>query len=470
NDTLMDKYLNGEALSISEIRAGIRSLVLTDSIYPVMCGSALANLGVQLALNQVVHSLPSPLDVPPAIASDPDDEEKKIEVVADDSAPFAALAFKVATDPYVGKLTFFRVYSGTLKAGSYVINTTTGEKERIGRLVMLHANSRQEVDEVYAGDIAAGIGFKKTTTGDTICAENRELILEKITFPEPVIHIAIEPKTKQDQEKMGMALQKLAEEDPTFKVHTDEETLQTIISGMGELHLDILVDRMKREFGVEANIGAPQVAYREAIKSSADAEGKYVKQSGGRGQFGHCWIRIEPTPEGTGFEFVDDIKGGSIPKEYIPAIQKGIRETMDKGVVAGYAMLDIKATVYDGSYHEVDSSEIAFKLAGSMAFKAAAKAANPVVMEPIMKVEVTTPEEYMGDVIGDISSKRGTIEEMTDRGNAKVVRAKVPLSEMFGYVNNLRSMTQGRAAYSMEFSHYQEVPKNIEAEIVAGKK
>ena len=470
NDTLMDKYLNGEALSVPEIRAGIRSLVLTDSIYPVMCGSALANIGVQLALNQVVHSLPSPLDVPPAIAVDPDDEEKKTEVVADDSAPFAALAFKVATDPYVGKLTFIRVYSGTLKAGSYVMNTTTGEKERIGRLVMLHANSRQEVDEIYAGDIAAGIGFKKTTTGDTLCAENRELILEKITFPEPVIHIAIEPKTKPDQEKMGMALQKLAEEDPTFKVHTDAETLQTIISGMGELHLDILVDRMKREFGVEANIGAPQVAYREAIKTSAEAEGKYVKQSGGRGQFGHCWIRIEPTPEGTGFEFVDDVKGGSIPKEYIPAIQKGIRETMDNGVVAGYPMLDIKASVYDGSYHEVDSSEIAFKLAGSMAFKAAAKAANPVVMEPIMKVEVTTPEEYMGDVIGDISSKRGTIEEMTDRGNAKVVRAKVPLSEMFGYVNNLRSMTQGRAAYAMEFSHYQEVPKNIEAEIVAGKK
>ncbi|OIO19797.1 MAG: elongation factor G [Candidatus Magasanikbacteria bacterium CG_4_9_14_0_2_um_filter_41_10] len=470
NDTLMDKYLNGEALSISEIRAGIRSLVLGDSIYPVMCGSALANIGVQLALNEVVHSLPSPLDVPPAIATDPDDEEKKTEVVADDSAPFAALAFKVATDPYVGKLTFFRVYSGTLKAGSYVINTTTGEKERIGRLVMLHANSRQEVGEVFAGDIAAGIGFKRTTTGDTICAENRELVLEKITFPEPVIHIAIEPKTKPDQEKMGMALQKLAEEDPTFKVHTDEETLQTIISGMGELHLDILVDRMKREFGVEANIGAPQVAYREAIKNEAEAEGKYVKQSGGRGQFGHCWIRIEPKEGGTGFEFVDDIKGGSIPKEYIPAIQKGIRETMDKGVVAGYPMLDIKATVYDGSYHEVDSSEIAFKMAGSMAFKAAAKAANPVVMEPIMKVEVTTPEEHMGDVIGDISSKRGTIEEMTDRGKAKVIRAKVPLSEMFGYVNNLRSMTQGRASYAMEFSHYQEVPKNIEAEIVAGKK
>ncbi|PIR76112.1 MAG: elongation factor G [Candidatus Magasanikbacteria bacterium CG10_big_fil_rev_8_21_14_0_10_42_10] len=470
NDDLMNKYLGGETLSVPEIRLGLRTLVLADDVYPVMCGSALANIGVQLALNEVVHTLPSPLDVPPAIATDPDDEEKKTEVIADDSAPFAALAFKVATDPYVGKLTFFRVYSGTLKAGSYVMNTTSGERERVGRIVILHANSRQEVDEVFAGDIAAGIGFKKTTTGDTLCAENRELVLEKITFPEPVIHIAIEPKTKQDQEKMGMALQKLAEEDPTFKVHTDEETLQTIISGMGELHLDILVDRMKREFSVEANIGAPQVAYREAIKTSAEAEGKYVKQSGGRGQFGHCWIRIEPKEEGQGFEFVDDIKGGAIPKEYIPAIQKGIKETMSKGVVAGYPMLDIKATVYDGSYHEVDSSEIAFKLAGSMAFKAAAKAATPVVMEPIMKVEVTTPEEHMGDVIGDISSKRGTIEEMTDRGNAKVIRAKVPLSEMFGYVNNLRSMTQGRAAYAMEFSHYQEVPKNIEAEIVAGKK
>ena len=470
NDTIMNKYLNGEELTVDEIRGGIRTQVLANEMYPVFCGSALANIGVQLVLDAVVYYLPSPLDVPPAIGTDPDNEEKKFEVTADDSAPFTALAFKIATDPYVGKLTFFRVYSGILKSGSYVLNTTTGEKERIGRIVQLHANSREEVQEVYAGDIAAAIGLKKTTTGNTLSDEHRPVVLEKITFPEPVIHIAIEPRTKQDQEKMGVALQKLAEEDPTFKIRTDEETLQTIISGMGELHLDILVDRMKREFGVEANIGAPQVAYREAIKSPAEAEGKYVKQSGGRGQFGHCYIKIEPTPDGTGFEFVDDIKGGIIPKEYIPAIQKGIRETMDKGIVAGYQMLDIKATVYDGSYHDVDSSEIAFKMAGSMAFKAAAQKANPVVMEPIMKVEVTTPEENMGDVIGDISSKRGSIEEMTDRGNAKVVRAKVPLAEMFGYVNNLRSMTQGRASYAMEFSHYKEVPKNIEAEIIAGKK
>ncbi len=470
DESIMNKYLGGEELSVDEIRAAIRSLVLKNDMYPVMCGSALANIGVQLVLDAVVYFLPSPLDVPAAVGTDPDDEEKKVEVRADDSAPFVGLAFKIATDPYVGKLVFFRVYSGVLQSGSYVLNTTTGERERIGRIVRLHATSREEVDAVYSGDIAAAIGLKGTTTGNTICAESRPTVLEKITFPEPVIHIAIEPKTKADQEKMGMALQKLAEEDPTFKVHTDEETLQTIISGMGELHLDILVDRMKREFSVEANIGAPQVAYREAIKTNADAEGKYVKQSGGRGQFGHCWIRIEPRDDGAGFEFVDEIKGGSIPKEYIPAIQKGIKEAMDKGIVAGYQMLDIKATVYDGSYHEVDSSEIAFKLAGGMAFKAAAQKASPVVMEPVMKVEVTTPEEYMGDVIGDISSKRGMIEEMTDRGTAKIVRAKVPLSEMFGYVNNLRSMSQGRAAYSMEFSHYQEVPKNVEADIISGKK
>jgi len=470
NDTIMEKYLGGEDLSVEEIKVGIRSLVLTDDMYPVMCGSALANVGVQPMLDSVIDYLPAPIDVPVTIGTDPDDEEKKIEIHASDDEPFAAVAFKIATDPYVGKLTFFRVYSGKLTSGSYVINTTTGQKERIGRIVMLHANSREEVSEVFAGDIAAGIGFKKTTTGDTICEESRKVVLEQITFPEPVIHIAIEPKTKQDQEKMGMALQKLAEEDPTFKIRTDEETLQTIISGMGELHLDILVDRMKREFGVEANIGAPQVAYREAIKKQAEAEHKYAKQSGGRGQYGHVYLRVEPKEEGEGFEFVDEIKGGIIPKEYIPAIQKGIREAMDKGVVAGYQMLDVKATVFDGSYHEVDSSEVAFKMAASMCFKDAAKKANPIVTEPIMKVEVTTPEVNMGDVIGDISSKRGVVEEMTDRGNAKVVRAKVPLAEMFGYVNNLRSMTQGRASYAMEFSHYQEVPKNIEADIIAGKK
>jgi len=470
DDATMEKYLGGEELTVAEIKAGIRKMVLADDMYPIMSGSALANIGVQPMLDAVIDFLPAPSDMPVLEGSEPDNIENKIEVKTSDDEPFTALAFKVATDPYVGKLTFFRVYSGTLKAGSYVLNTETGKRERIGRIVLMHANDREEVDEVHAGDIAAGIGFKATTTGNTICDEKRPVVLVPMTFAEPVIHIAIEPKTKQDQEKMGIALQKLAEEDPTFRVRTDEETLQTIISGMGELHLDILVDRMKREFGVEANIGAPQVAYREAIKGQAEAEGKYVKQSGGRGQFGHCWLRVEPLEQGTGFEYVDEIKGGTIPKEYLPAIEKGIKEAMDKGIVAGYSMTDIKATVYDGSYHEVDSSEVAFKMAGSMAFQAAAKKAQPIVMEPIMKVEVTTPEENMGDVIGDISSKRGTVQEMTDRGQAKVVRAEVPLSEMFGYVNNLRSMTQGRASYSMEFGHYAEVPKNIEAEIAAGKK
>jgi len=470
SDDLMNKYLNGEELSIEEIRNGIRILTLKDELYPVLCGSALANKGVQLVLDAVVAYLPSPLDVPPIVAHDVDDEEKLIPVKSDDSEPFCALAFKIATDPFVGKLAFFRVYSGSLKAGSYVLNTITGNKERIGRIVRMHANSREDVDEVFSGEIAAAIGLKNTTTGDTLCDEKRELILEKIVFPEPVISVAIEPNTKVDAEKMSLALQKLAEEDPTFKVHTDLETLQTIISGMGELHLDIIVDRMKREFGVMANVGAPQVAYKETIKQSAEAEGKYIKQSGGRGQYGHCWLKIEPKEAGTGFEFVDEVKGGVIPREYIPAIQKGVRETVDKGVVAGYPILDVKVTVYDGSYHEVDSSEVAFKMAGSMAFTAAAKKANPVVLEPIMKVEVTTPEAHMGDVIGDLSSKRGQIQEMTDRGQIKVVRAMVPLAEMFGYATSLRSMTQGRANYAMEFDHYADVPKNVEADIIAGKK
>jgi elongation factor G len=469
-DDIMNKYLGGEEISIEEINTAIRALVLQDDMYPVMCGTALQNVGVQPMLDAVVAYLPSPLDVPPLVAHDVDDEEKEIPVKANDDEPFSALAFKIATDPYVGKLAFFRVYSGVLKSGSYIVNTTTGSKERVGRLVRLHANSREEVTEVYAGDIAAAIGLKKTTTGDTLCDESRELILEKIEFPEPVISVAIEPNSKQDAEKMSLALQKLAEEDPTFRVHTDEETLQTIISGMGELHLDILVDRMKREFTVEANVGAPQVAYKEAIRQSAEAEGKYVKQSGGRGQYGHCWLRLELAEQGTGLEFVDEIKGGIVPKEYIPAIQKGVKETMDKGIIAGYPIMDVKVTVYDGSYHEVDSSEVAFKMAGSMAFTSAAKKADPVVMEPIMKVEVTTPEENMGDVVGDLSSKRGQIQEMTDRGQVKVVSAMVPLSEMFGYATSLRSMTQGRANYSMEFDHYADVPKNVEADIVAGKK
>ncbi|OGH89571.1 MAG: translation elongation factor G, partial [Candidatus Magasanikbacteria bacterium RIFOXYD12_FULL_33_17] len=453
-----------------EVKKGIRTLVLRDGIYPVMCGTALQNIGVQIALDNVVAYLPSPLDVPPLFATDPDDEEHKIEIKTDDKAPFAGLAFKIATDPFVGKLSFFRVYSGSIKSGTYVLNTTSGKKERIARIVRLHANTREEVDEVFAGEIAAAIGLKETTTGDTLCDENNPVVLERMTFPEPVISVAIEPATKQDAEKMSLALQKLAEEDPTFKVHTDEETLQTIISGMGELHLDILVDRMRREFKVEAQVGAPQVAYKETIRKPAEAEGKYVKQSGGRGQYGHCWLRIEPMEKGAGFEFVDEIKGGSIPKEYITPIQKGVKETMDKGVIAGYPLLDIKATVFDGSYHEVDSSEIAFKLAGSMAFAAAVKKADPVVLEPLMKVEVTTPEEYMGDVIGDLSSKRGQIEEMTDRGAAKVVRAIVPLSSMFGYVTSLRSMTQGRAASTMEFLKYGECPKNVEQAIIEGKK
>ncbi|PIY93680.1 MAG: elongation factor G [Candidatus Magasanikbacteria bacterium CG_4_10_14_0_8_um_filter_32_14] len=470
NEELMNKYLNGESMTIDEIKKGIRTLVLRDEIYPVLCGTALQNIGVQIALDAVVAYLPSPLDVPILFGIDPDDEEKKIEIKTEDNAPFAGLAFKIATDPFVGKLTFFRVYSGFLKAGSYVLNTTSGKKERIGRIVRLHANTREEVDEVFAGEIAAAIGLKETTTGDTLCDEDHPVVLERITFPEPVISVAIEPATKQDAEKMSLALQKLAEEDPTFRVHTDNETLQTIISGMGELHLDIIVDRMRREFKVEAQVGTPQVAYKETIRKSAEAEGKYIKQSGGRGQYGHCWLRIEPREGGAGFEFVDEIKGGSIPKEYITPIQKGVKETMDKGVIAGYPLLDIKATVFDGSYHEVDSSEIAFKLAGSMAFATAVKKADPVVLEPLMKVEVVTPEEYMGDVIGDLSAKRGQIEEMTDRGSAKVIHAVVPLSSMFGYTTSLRSMTQGRASSSMEFLRYGECPKNIEQEIIDGKR
>ena len=470
NDEFMNKYLGGEELTEEEIVKGLRILTLKSETYPVLCGSALANIGVQFMLDAAVNFLPSPLDLPELFATDADDEEKKVLIKPSDDAPFCALAFKIATDPFVGKLAFFRVYSGIVKAGSYIVNTNTGEKERLGRIVRMHANNREEVSEVYAGEIAAAIGLKNTTTGDTLCDENHQVKLEQIVFPEPVISIAIEPNSKADAEKMSLALQKLAEEDPTFKVHTDEETLQTIMSGMGELHLDILVDRMKREFGVEAKVGKPQVAYKETIRQSADAEGKYIKQSGGRGQYGHCWLKIEPQEAGKGFEFVDEVKGGVIPREYIPAIQKGVKETIDKGVVAGYPMVDVKVTVYDGSYHEVDSSEIAFKMAGSMAFVAAAKKAHAVLLEPIEKVEVTTPEQYMGDVVGDISSKRGQISEMTNRGMAKVVRAMVPLAEMFGYATALRSMSQGRAAYSMEFDHYAEVPKSAEQDIIAGKK
>ncbi|MDP2708774.1 MAG: elongation factor G [bacterium] len=469
DDSLMNKYLAGEEIAIEDLKKVLRQAVNNNKIVPVLCGSALKNKGVQSLLDAVVDYLPSPLEVPAITGFDPDDKEKLIEVKPSDAEPFAALAFKIATDPYVGKLCFIRVYSGVLKSGSYVLNTTTGNRERIGRIVRMHANHREEVQEVYSGEIAAAIGLKATTTGNTLCDESRSLVLESITFPEPVIHIAIEPKTKADQEKMGMALAKLAEEDPTFRVRSDEETMQTIIGGMGELHLDIIVDRMKREFKVEANVGQPQVAYRETIKKSAEAEGKYIKQSGGRGQYGHCWLRVEPNEAGKGFEFIDEIKGASIPREYIPAIEKGVKEALDKGVLAGYSIVDVKAVVFDGSYHDVDSSEAAFKIAGSMAFQEACRHANPIILEPIMKVEAVTPEDFMGEVIGDLNSKRAQIEEMGDRANVKFIKAKVPLAEMFGYATQLRSMTQGRASYSMEFGYYAEVPRNVAEEIIGGK-
>ncbi len=469
DDALTEKYLGGEDISIDELKIALRKGVIADEIYPVFCGTALQNIGVQLTLDAVVDYLPSPLDLPDVIGTDPRDEDKKIIVKADPSEPLVALAFKIATDPFVGKLCFVRVYSGTLHAGSYVLNTSTGNKERVGRLVRMHANHREEIKEVKAGDIAAIIGLKNTITGNTLCDESRPVRLESIKFPEPVIKIAVEPKTKADQEKMGIALQKLAEEDPTFRVETNEETNQTLISGMGELHLDVIVDRMKREFKVEANVGKPQVSYRETIKAKAEAEGKYIKQSGGRGQYGHCWLRVEPQGEGKGFEFIDEIKGGIIPKEYIPAIEKGVKEAMDQGVLAGYPMVDIKVTVYDGSYHEVDSSEAAFKMAAILGFKDACRKAEPVILEPIMKVEVTTPEEYMGSIVGDLNSRRGQIDRMYDRGNVKVIDARVPLAEMFGYATDLRSMSQGRANYTMEFLHYREVPKNVAEELMGNK-
>ncbi len=469
DEKLMEKYLAGEEIAVADLKVALRKAVIAFNIVPVLCGSALKNKGVQFMLDAVVDYLPSPLDVPPVKGTDPDDDEKHLERKTDDNEPFAALAFKVAADPFVGKLCFFRVYSGKVTAGSYVLNVTTGNRERVGRIVRLHANSREDVDEVLAGDIAAAVGFKETFTGDTLCDENKPIVLEKITFPEPVISLAVEPKTKADQEKMGIALQKLAEEDPTFRVHTDEETAQTIIEGMGELHLDIIVDRMKREFKVECNVGKPQVAYREAITRSAEAEGKYIKQSGGRGQYGHCWVRVTPRERGLGFEFVDEVTGGVIPREFIPAIQKGIKEALDRGIQAGYPVVDVQVAVYDGSYHDVDSNEIAFKVAGSMAFQDACKKAGPVILEPIMKVEVITPEQYMGDVIGNLSSKRGTIKEMRDRGTAKVVDSFVPLAEMFGYATELRSMTQGRASYTMTFSSYEPVPGNVADMIKEGK-
>lgn len=468
DEALMEKYLGGEEPTLEELKKVLRKATIGLEIFPVLCGSALKNKGVQMMIDAVIDYLPSPLDIPAIEGFDPDDEEKTLTRPASDEEPFSALAFKIATDPFVGKLAFFRVYSGVLKSGSYVLNTSTGEKERISRIVRLHANSREEVNEVYAGEIAAAVGLKNTTTGNTLCDPAHPIVLESITFPEPVISQALEPATKADQEKMSLALAKLAEEDPTFKVRTDEETMQTIVSGMGELHLEIIADRLKREFNVDVKVGKQQVSYRETIREEAEAEGKYVKQSGGRGQYGHAWIRVEPQtdPEGPNFEFFDEIKGGVVPKEYIPAIQKGAKEAMDRGVIAGYPLINVKATLYDGSYHEVDSNEAAFKMAGSMAMIAACKKAKPVLLEPTMKVEVVTPEESMGTVVGDLNGKRGQIQEMGDRGNVKTVRAIVPLAEMFGYATSLRSMTQGRASYSMEFNEYQEVPSNVAKEII----
>ena len=465
DEVAMEKYLNGEEVSLEELKKAIRQGTINNELYPVLCGTALQNIGIQLVLDAVNNYLPSPLDLPNIEAMDVKDEEKKVEISVDDDKPFVGLAFKIATDPFVGRLCFVRVYQGVLASGSYIINSSTGNKERIGRLVRMHANHREEIKEIRAGDIAAIIGLKNTTTGNTLSAESDPVLLESITFPEPVIKIAVEPKTKADQEKMGVALQRLAEEDPTFRVETDAETNQVLISGMGELHLDVIVDRMRREFDVEANVGNPQVSYRETITGTAEAEHKYAKQSGGRGQYGHCFLRVEPLEAGVGLEFVDEVKGGVIPKEYIPAIEKGFNEAALSGVVAGYPMVDVRAAVFYGSYHEVDSSEIAFKMAAIHAFKDACRLAGAVLLEPIMKVEVTTPEEYMGSIIGDLNSRRGQVEEMTDRANIKLVRAKVPLASMFGYATDLRSMSQGRANYAMEFSNYAEVPKSILEEI-----
>ena len=465
DEKLLSQYLEGKEPTLSELKKTLRKACIKSELVPVFCGSALKNKGVQFLLDGVIDYLPSPLEIPAIKAFNPKNNEV-IERKPDDAEPFTALAFKVASDPFVGKLCFFRVYSGKISAGSYVLNTTTGERERIGRIVRLHANQREEVTDVYAGEIAAAVGLKSTFTGHTICDPDHPAVLESIKFPEPVISLAIEPKTKADQEKMGTALQRLAEEDPTFRIKSNEETGETIISGMGELHLEIIVDRMKREFKVDANIGKPQVAYKETIKKMAEAEGTYIRQSGGRGQYGHCWLRIEPLEQGKGYEFVDEVKGGAIPKEYIQPIQKGVKEAMDRGVIAGYPVLDVRVAVFDGSYHEVDSSEAAFKIAGSKAFQEAVKSANPVILEPLMKVEVVTPENFMGEVIGNLNSKRGQIKEMRDRSNMKVIDATVPLAEMFGYATELRSMSQGRASYSMEFANYAEVPNNVAQKII----
>ena len=464
SDGLMNKYLEGGELSVDEIREGLRMRTLSNEIVPAMCGSAFKNKGVQAMLDAVIYFLPSPIDVPPVTGID--DRDREVERRPADDEPFSALAFKIATDPYVGTLTFFRAYSGVLNSGSTVYNPVKSKKERIGRLLQMHSNSRDEIKEVRAGDIAAAVGLKDVTTGDTLCDLDHVITLERMEFPEPVIAVAVEPRTKVDQEKMGIALQKLAQEDPSFRVATDEESGQTIISGMGELHLDIIVDRMRREFKVEANVGAPQVAYRETIRKTVEQEGKFVRQSGGRGQYGHVWLRIEPREPGSGYEFENAIVGGVIPREYIPAVDKGVREQMENGVIAGYPVVDVKVTLYDGSYHDVDSSEMAFKIAGSMAFREGAAKAKPVLLEPIMKVEVVTPEDYMGDVMGDLNRRRGIVQGMDDIPAGKVIRAEVPLAEMFGYATDLRSATQGRATYSMEFLKYAEAPTSVAEAVI----
>jgi elongation factor G len=466
DEALMEKYLEGKDVSEAELRKALRSGTLALKIVPMLCGSAFRNKGVQPMLDAVVDYLPSPLDIPPVKGVVPG-TEKIEERPARDEAPFAALAFKIMTDPFVGTLTFFRVYSGSISSGSGVFNSTKSKRERVGRLLKMHANKREEIKEVYAGDIAAAVGLKTATTGDTLCDDNRPIVLESIDFPDPVISIAIEPKSKADQEKLGISLQKLATEDPSFSVRTDEETGQTIISGMGELHLEIIVDRLLREFNVGANVGKPQVAYKETIRRAVEQHGRFVRQTGGRGQYGDVWIKLEPQPPGSGFEFVDAVKGGAIPREYIPAVEKGIKEATENGPMAGYPVVDVKATLFDGSYHDVDSSEIAFKIAGSMAFKEASRKANPVLLEPIMAVEVVVPQEFMGDVIGDLSSRRGKVLGMDTRPAAQAIDARVPLAQMFGYATDLRSMTQGRATYTMQFSHYEPVPAAVAEGIIA---
>ena len=469
DDNLLEKYLSKEEISVDELRDVLRKSTISYKLIPVFCGSALKNKGIQPLLDGIIYYLPSSIDLPPIKGIDPKTNEK-IERKPNDSEPFSALVFKIASDPYVGTLSYFRVYSGSLKKGSYLLNSTTGEKERIGRILRMYSAEREEVSEVFAGDIAATVGLKNTSTGHTLCDENHPIVLEKITFPEPVISIRIEPKTKSDQEKMSVALRKLSEEDPTFRVKNDLETGETIVSGMGELHLDVIADRLRREFKVEANIGRPRVAYRETILGEAEAEGKYIRQSGGRGQYGHVWIRVKPKERGKGFSFVDAIKGGVIPREFIPAVEKGIKEAMDKGVVAGYQMVDMEVTLYDGSYHEVDSSEVAFKIAASKALQDAAKRAKPILLEPIMKLSVVVPSDFFGDVISDLAARRCRIERTEDRSVLKVIEAKAPLSEMFGYATSLRSITEGRGTFTMEFDHYDAVPPNITQEIIEGKR